>query len=250
MIVQKNAATSSPDLPTLFSVGTKAVPAVILLFVAGLFGSPLQEQPKNQANWNWQVYGGEAADAHYVPLTQINKSNVNQLQVAWTYSTQDHVSYRFNPLEVDGVLYVLARNDSLIALNAVTGSEIWVHGGLTGITSRGIAYWQSPAGTDRRLIFTMHDQLQEINAQTGTSILSFGDDGYVNLRLGLGWPVDKINQIQPSSPGVVFGNLIILGASTSETPGAPPGDMRAYNVITGKTGLAIPCDSASGGSGL
>ena len=174
-MVPKNTVGSLRGTPsTLVSAATKALPVLILLFVMSQFGSALQKQPREQANWNWDVYGGEAADAHYVPLTQINKSNVNQLQIAWTYPVQDEVSYRFNPLEVDGVVYVLARNTSLVALNAASGKEIWVHGGLVGISNRGIAYWQSQDGKDRRLIFTMHDQLQEIDAQTGQSILSFG----------------------------------------------------------------------------
>ena len=234
MFPKNTAGSPRVTLSTFVSAGIKALPVLILLFVVIQFGSARQKQPGEQTNWNWDVYGGEAADAHYAPLTQINKSNVNQLQIAWTYPVQDDVSYRFNPLEIDGVVYVLARNTSLVALSAASGKEIWVHGGLTGISNRGIAYWQSQDGKDRRFIFTIHGQLQEIDAQTGKSILSFGNDGYVDLRAGLGRPEDEINQIQPSSPGVVFGNLIILGASTSEPSLASAGDVRAFDVITGK----------------
>jgi len=205
----------------------------IALCITGQFASVKAQQEK-ESDWNWSVYGGEPADGHYVPLKQINKSNVGQLQVAWTYPTQDSLSYSFNPLEVDGLLYVQARNTSLVAIDAATGKEIWVHAGLAGMVTRGIAYWQSKDGNDRRLIFAIHHQLQEINAQTGQSVLSFGDHGFVDLRVGLGRPVNEVYAIQPRSVGEVYGNLIIMGSVTGEQYLAPPGDVRAYDVITGK----------------
>ncbi len=78
------------------------------------------------------------------------------------------------------------RNSSLIALDAATGKEIWIHEGLEGITRRGMNYWESKDGKDRRLIFSISDYLQEIDAATGKSIVTFGMDGVVDLREGLG----------------------------------------------------------------
>ena len=75
----------------------------------------------------WSDYGGSADAAQYSSLQQINHSNVNRLEVAWSYSTSDNNVYFFAPLVVDNVAYVLARNNSIVALDAVTGSEIWVH---------------------------------------------------------------------------------------------------------------------------
>ena len=88
-----------------------------------------------------------AADAaQYSSLDQIDRSNVKQLQVAWRYSTGDHNKYFFNPVEVDGVLYVLAHNNSIVALDAGSGKEIWVHPAPPDtkiITNRGINYWKA-----------------------------------------------------------------------------------------------------------
>ena len=68
---------------------------------------------------------GSADSAQYSALRQINRSNVHTLKVAWTYPTGDQAGYSFNPLVVDGVMYVLAKNNSIVALDATTGKEIW-----------------------------------------------------------------------------------------------------------------------------
>ena len=115
-------------------------------------------------------------------LDQIKKSNVNQLEVAWTYP---YAAGGFNPIVVDDVMYVSGRNGSLIALDATTGKEIWIHEGLNGMTSRGINYWQSEDGKDRRLLFSINSFLQAIDARTGKSIRTFGKNGVVDLRDGL-----------------------------------------------------------------
>ena len=80
----------------------------------------------------WKDYGGGPDSSHFVDLTQIDKSNVNQLEVAWIYPTGDNRSYVFNPIVVDNVMYVQARNSSLVALDAATGKEIWIHENLSG----------------------------------------------------------------------------------------------------------------------
>ena len=187
-----------------------------------------------QDHRKWIDYGGGPDSSHFVALDQINKSNVSQLQVAWTYPTGDDHAYLFNPIIVDDVMYVLAKNSSLVALNAATGKEIWIHANLPGLTTRGIAYWESKDGKDRRLIFTMNHYLEEIDARTGQSILTFGKQGLVNVREGLGRDPKTINRIQPDTPGRVFEDLILLGSATGEAYLSPPGDLRAYNVMTGK----------------
>ncbi len=154
--------------------------------------------------------------------------------MAWTYPTQDTISYVFGPLVVDNVIYVLAQNNSLVALDATTGREIWIHEGLQGIAPRGINYWESKDRSDRRLLFQMNSYLQAIDARTGKSILTFGKDGAVNLREGLGRDPATIVKTQSSNPGKVFENLIILGSAAGENYMAPPGDLRAFDVVTGK----------------
>jgi quinoprotein glucose dehydrogenase len=182
----------------------------------------------------WKEYGGGPDSSHFVDLEQIDKANVNQLEVAWTYPTGDNRSYVFNPIVVDNVMYVLARNSSLVALDAATGREIWIHENLPGLATRGIAYWESKDRKDRRLIFAINNHLQEIDARTGKAILTFGTNGLVDLREGLGRDPRTIVRVQPESPGRVFENLILLGSSTGEAYMSSPGDIRAYDVRTGK----------------
>src|SRR5947208_1509397 len=200
----------------------------LLALVANPFAVAQQDHKK------WMDYGGGADSSHFVTLSQINKSNVNQLQIAWTHPTGDNSSYLFNPIVVDNIMYVLARDSSLVALDAATGKEIWIHANLPGLTTRGIAYWESKDARDRRLIFTMNNYIQEIDARTGKSMLTFGNKGLVNLKEGLGRDPATIARIQPNSPGRVFENLIMLGSATGENYLAPPGDLRAYDVVTGK----------------
>ena len=151
-----------------------------------------------------------------------------------SYPTGDQRSYVFNPIVVDNVMYVQARNSSLVALDAATGKEIWIHENLPGLATRGIAYWESKDRKDRRLIFAINNHLQEIDARTGKSILTFGNNGLVDLREGLGRDPRTIVRVQPESPGRVFENLILLGSSTGEAYMSTPGDIRAYDVRTGK----------------
>ena len=80
----------------------------------------------------------------------------------------------------------MAKNSSLVAINAKTGKEIWIHANLQGLTRRGINYWESKDKKDRRLVFTLNNSIQEIDALTGKSIMTFGEKGYVDMRVGLG----------------------------------------------------------------
>src|SRR5688500_15783613 len=210
---------------------TKTKAAFLILFLAAVIAETGHAQASRTT---WAEYGGGPDNARYMTLAQINKSNLNQLDVAWTYPTQDNISYVFGPLVVDNVVYVLARNNSLVALDATTGREIWIHEGLQGIAPRGINYWESKDRSDRRLLFQMNSYLQAIDAQTGKPILTFGKDGAVNLREGLGRDPATIVKTQSSNPGKVFENLIILGSAAGENYMAPPGDLRAFDVVTGK----------------
>jgi quinoprotein glucose dehydrogenase len=180
----------------------------------------------------WTGYGSGPDNSRYFPSTQITRNNVTGLQVAWTYPFGDAGS---SPIVVRGVIYGRGRNGSLVALEAATGKERWVRERMTGMTSRGMSYWESADGRDQRLIFAMDSLLQEIDARTGKSIMSFGTNGVVDLRVGLdGRDPASIGNIQSSIPGEVFGNLVIVGTATGEGYMSPPGDIRAYDVATGK----------------
>jgi len=180
----------------------------------------------------WTGFGNGPESSRYFASRQINKSNVAQLQVAWTYPFGDTL---MTPNVVRGVAYGRGRNGSLVAVDARTGKEIWVRENMNGMTTRGINYWEGAGGRDGRLIFAMDSLLQEVDAKTGKSIMSFGTNGVVDLRVGLdGRDPETIGAIQSNTPGAIFENLIIVGSATGEGYMSPPGDIRAYDIRTGK----------------
>ena len=208
---------------------------VAILTCAFVFGG--FSRTPNGIYEGWRDYGGAADSSQYSALIQITRSNVNNLQIAWTYPTGDSNRYSFNPIVVDGLMYVLARNNSLVALDASTGKEIWVHRtdiGTKLITHRGVNYWESKDRSDRRLFLASNNFLQAIDARTGKLITSFGSDGRVDLREGLGRNPATLTLVQSTTPGRVFENLLILGSATNEGYGSAPGDIRAYDVRTGR----------------
>jgi quinoprotein glucose dehydrogenase len=174
----------------------------------------------------------QADSSNFYDFGQITKDNVHRLEVAWSYP---HGAMMFSPIVVDGVVYGLGRNNSaLVALDATTGKEIWVHDGLEGITSKGINYWESEDGKDRRLIFAVNSFLQAIDARTGKSILTFGTNGVVDLRQGLARAEGTATRAMPASPGRIWRNVLVLGGQSGEAFITPPGDIRAYDVVTGR----------------
>ena len=187
---------------------------------------------------NWPDNEGGEGSPQYSALKQINKANVKDLTLAWYYPAvttgRGFGRFGFNPVIIDGVMYTLGGDNALVALDAVTGKELWSHPNPTGITSRGVNYWESKDRSDRRLIFSSNSFLQEVDAKTGNQITTFGDNGKVDLRVGLGRDPKSIVSIQSGTPGRVFENLVILGSSTGEDYGSPPGDIRAYDILTGK----------------
>lgn len=185
----------------------------------------------------WQEYGGTPDAAQYSGLCQINRSNVKKLQIAWKYSTGDGNKYSFNPLIVHNVVYVLARNKSIVALDAATGKELWVHEvnpKTTLITERGINYWESKDGLERRLLFAENNFLQAIDARAGKSITRFGTNGRVDLREDFERDPASLTLVQSTTPGRVFEDLLILGSATNEEYASAPGDIRAFDVHTGR----------------
>jgi quinoprotein glucose dehydrogenase len=225
--------------PSARRPGTRAARMLgALVLVSGALALPGES---GEARWQslerrtWTDYGGSPDNARYLSLDQITKENVRSLEVAWTYPTRDNFSYVFSPVIVDNVMYVLARNSALVALDATTGKEIWVHENLQGIAPRGINYWESKDRKDRRLLYQRNHYLEALDATTGKPILSFGTEGAVNMREGFaGRDPATVGRVQSSTPGKIFENLILLGSATGENYMATPGDLRAYDVITGK----------------
>jgi quinoprotein glucose dehydrogenase len=205
------------------------------LVVASLVAVPFAQQ-KGKPKFNgWHAYLGGADSSQYSSLDQINKNNVAQLQVAWTYSTGDMRTYRFNPVIVDGVMFVLAKNMALVALDAATGKEIWTHENQGAIGDRGINYWESADRKDRRLLYINGGFLTAVDAGTGKTIESFGDKGKVDVRLGLNRDITNVRPLQTGNPGRIFENLIIISLPAGGANYiSNPGDTHAYDVRTGK----------------
>lgn len=196
------------------------------------------------ADRDWPVYLGDKASTHFSSLTQINRKNVHRLQMAWTCHSgdgrQDNRSQiQCNPLVIGGVLYGTSAQLKLLALEAATGRELWrfdPFAGRSGASSlgvnRGVVYWAD--GQDRRILFTAGQFLYAIDASNGKPLESFGQSGRVDIREGLGRDPSKLYVI-PTTPGVVYRDLLVLGSRVSEGPGpSSPGHIRAYHVRTGQ----------------
>ncbi len=192
----------------------------------------------------WRHYLGDRASNQYSPLADIHRGNVSKLQVAWRYDPLDAGDYDTliptNPLIVKGVLYGLSARKNLFALNAATGKELWVHrfnrpdeGKGAG---RGMVYWEGnlPGGEPAAwLLVGLGHDLYAIDALTGELATAFGDDGRVDLRIGLDRPIDDL-QVNVIAPGTLYQDLLIQGFGTSEFYGAAPGYIRAYHIPSGE----------------
>lgn len=181
--------------------------------------------------------GGTGANLHYSALDQINKDNVTRLRIAWTYDSGDaypNSDVQCNPIVVDGVMYVTTAKTRVVALDAATGKQIWRFDGGNGRAmhpNRGVTYWTD--GSQTRILVTIGHDLLSIDAKTGKLALDFGNQGKVDLRTAFDRPIEDIS-LTVTTPGTIYKDLIILGSSVSETLPATPGDIRAYDVRTGK----------------
>ena len=182
----------------------------------------------------WPAYGGGPEDIRYSGLNQIDRSNVSRLKVAWTYDTADGPGdTQTQPIMVDKILYGLTPKHKVVALDAATGALLWrFDSGIQGRgANRSIVYWSS--GDDRRIFAAVQSFVYALDAFTGKAIATFGTDGRIDLRDNLGRPPEK-QSILLTSPGVIYKDLLILGGRTPEALPGPPGDVRAYEVRTGK----------------
>ena len=185
---------------------------------------------------NWPVYGGSEDHTHYTTLSQISPANVKQLKVAWTYDTKDSFTgseMQANPIVIDGVMYTTTPKLHVIALNAATGAPIWRFDPNNGAPPASRFRHRGVVVTGDRVIFNYRNRLYALNRQTGRPIKTFGDSGWVDLRKGLGRPVEGLS-VSASTPGVVFEDLLIIGSSVPEALPSAPGDIRAFDINTGK----------------
>lgn len=209
-------------------VGGATLAALIVAGAAALH-SPQAATPVNS---DWAVYGGNANGDRFSPLTQINGSNVRQLQEVWRIDGPPR-GLQTTPLVIGGVLFGLTATHEVFAANAASGEVIWTFdSGVKGTQpSRGLTYWSE--GGERRLFAGGMNKLHALDPATGRPITSFGENGAIDLRKDLGNDFEK-NATYLTSPGVIYKDLIIVGFRTSEMKPAAPGWIRAYDVRTGK----------------
>ena len=200
-------------------------------------GAEVFAQPPGNAKGktqDWPYYGGPG-QTRYSPLKQITRENVNQLQVAWTFDTGEASGYatETQPIVVNGIFYGITPTHKVIALDPATGKQLWTfNSGVPGRgPNRGLTYWTD--GKDQRIFLGSGSYLYAIDARSGKAAASFGNAGRVDLREGLGRDPEKLS-LSMATPGVVYKDLLIVGGRMGETRGSPPGDIRAFDVRTGK----------------
>ena len=189
---------------------------------------------------DWANVGGDKGGARYSKLTQVNRKTVKDLKVAWVYHTRDagsknSTTIECTPIVVDGVMYVTTANLKIVALDAATGYQLWEYKtGAKGV-NRGVGYWSDglPNGV-RRIISAVPDgKLISLDARTGLPDPDFGSNGIVEMRDGIERDISKEIYGTTSAPAI-FENLIIVGYLVSESQPGAPGDIRAFDVRTGK----------------
>jgi quinoprotein glucose dehydrogenase len=216
------------------SVLASVVAAITLALIAHAAKTPARFGAPGREQQDWAAYGGAPENNHYSRLAQINRANVKRLVMAWSFDTQEEGGLQTSPILVDGVLYGITPTQKIFALDAATGKLLWkFDSGIRGTQpDRGLAYWAD--GKDKRIVVAVMNFLYALDAATGKPISSFAKEGRIDLRENLGREPASAQSIDLTSPAVVYKDLLIVGGRNPETLPAPPGDIRAYDVRTGK----------------
>jgi quinoprotein glucose dehydrogenase len=186
------------------------------------------------ADRDWPAYGGGPAGIRYSPLKQITRANVARLKIAWTYDTNDGPGDpQTQPILVHGVLYGVTPMHKVVALDGATGKLRWTFdSGIRGRgPNRGVVWWEQ--GGERRLFVAVQSFVYALDPETGRPRSDFGANGRIDLREGLGRDPAKQSYVL-TTPGIVYRDLLIVGGRLPEALPAAPGDVRAYDVRTGK----------------
>ena len=210
-------------------------PLVAAAVAMGLSSAP---GPPVGADEDWAHYLGHPSSNQFSTLDQINKSNVQRLEVAWTYETGDSAEYQSNNLIVGGVLYTATPRRNVTALDAATGKHLWTfnpdsihaYGGnkyQSGGRQRGVMYWAD--GDDRRIFTSKGPWFYALDAATGKPVSSFGEKGLIHLGDGL--DVEGRPNAGQNTPGYIFEDMVIMGTNVGEDV---PGALRAFDVRTGE----------------
>ena len=184
------------------------------------------------AGEDWALYGGEGG-RRFSGLAQITRANVAGLKQAWRFDMAEAGDPQTHPLAIGGVVYAYTPSLDTIALDGASGKLKWrfSSGVKAGGPQRGLAYWRS--GKERRLFANAGSYLYALDPATGRPIAGFGQDGRIDLRAGLGRDPEKIS-VALTAPGTIWRDMIIMGFRTAESAPAAPGDIRAFDVRTGK----------------
>src|SRR3984957_7751880 len=246
--VLESPTGAAPTPMTIFSKLVLAISVSAIMVSIVEANSAAQIAGKKQ-NHDWPIYGGTPQNNHFSPLSQINRQNVSQLAVAWTYDTEESGGLQSSPIIVDGTLYGLTPTEKVFALNAATGKLLWkFDSGIKGTQpDRGLAYWSDESNApqvsgsakdsvshkDQRILVGVMNYVYALDAATGQPIPAFGNNGRIDLRDDLGRdPAEQ--SIYMTTPAVIYKDLMIVGGREAETLPASPGDVRAYDVRTGK----------------
>ncbi len=218
----------------------KVTVSIILAFSALWFVRIHRAGEQTESYSEWRAFGGGPENTHYTSLRQINRENVHELAVAWSYETGDAFpgsEMQCNPIIVDGILYATTPKVRVIALDAATGRLIWSFNPsetdkpLGKMRNRGVTYWEG--GGEKRIYFGFRQYLYSLDAKTGRPAPGFGLDGRLDLRKGLGRDPQKLT-VTLTTPGVVYRDLLIIGSLVSEALPSAPGHIRAVDARTGK----------------
>jgi quinoprotein glucose dehydrogenase len=214
------------------TMGTKYLCLPVTLAAALIsVSAAITAQPQNHYR-GWAAYGGTPDQIRYSSLDQINRANVKDLQVAWSFDAGESGGLQTQPIVVDGVLFGNTPTHKVFALRAATGELLWKFD--SGLKSqganRGFMYWAH--GNDRRVYATVDHYVYALDAATGKPVASFGVDGRIDLHRDLGRDPQTQN-VRLTTPGVVYKDLLIIGGRVSEGLPASPGDVRAYDARSG-----------------
>lgn len=201
-----------------------------------LLALPLAATTAAAQNADWPVYHGNDDHSHYSRLSQISPANVKQLKVAWTFDTGDAFpgsEMQANPIVIDGVMYATTPKLQVFALDASSGKQLWRFDPQNGAPPTSRIRHRGVVVTGDRVLFNYRNRLYALDRKTGQPIPSFGTNGWVDLREGLGRSTEGLS-VSASTPGVVYGNLLIMGSTVPEQLPSAPGDIRAFDITTGK----------------